>query len=80
MSEASLERRVENIIGLVLGKAVSPGERLAMASEPAWDSMKHIELVMTLEQELGISFEPEDIPRLTSSYVIIAKVKELHAS
>lgn len=80
MSEAPFERRVHNLIGLVLGKEVSPGEQIAMANEPAWDSIRHIELVMTLEQELGISFDPEDIPRLTSSCAIIAKVKALSAS
>lgn len=32
----------------------------------AWDSMNHLNLIVELEMELGISFEPEEIARMVS--------------
>ena len=80
MEDREYERRVADVVGLVLGRTVTPGEALEKSGEPLWDSMRHIELIMTLEQELGVSFEPEDIPGLTSLALITAKVRELHAA
>lgn len=77
MNRADSEKRVAEVVGLVLGRPVRPGEALDKAHEPLWDSMRHIELIMTLEQELGVSFAPEDIPALTSLALITAKVREL---
>lgn len=79
MRHAKLERRVASVVGLVLGRIVEPGENLQKSDEPLWDSMRHIELIMTLEQELGVSFEPEDIPALTSLALITVKMRELYA-
>lgn len=73
------EADIARLMGLALGRDVAPGESLDMAAEAAWDSMKHIEIILTLEQGLGLSFAPEDIPRLTSMRLITDKVKELDA-
>lgn len=32
----------------------------------AWDSINHLNLVLALEQQCGVSFSPEEIPELTS--------------
>lgn len=79
MPDASLESSAAKVMGLVFGKSISPDDSISMATEPAWDSMKHIELIMTLEQEFGVSFEPEEIPKLTSLSAVIAKLRELRA-
>ena len=65
------------LLGLLLGTNVSPGDDVSMGTSAAWDSMKHIEIIMTFEERFGISFEPEDIPLLTSQALLAAKVEEL---
>lgn len=35
-------------------------------STPAWDSINHLNLILALEQRFGISFDPEQIPAVTS--------------
>lgn len=50
-----------------------------MENQSDWDSMKHIEIIMTLEDELNISFEAGDIPNMTSLAEIIVKVKAMQA-
>lgn len=32
----------------------------------SWDSINHLNLVMALEQEFGVEFDPEDIEQLLS--------------
>ena len=33
---------------------------------PGWDSEKHVELVVALEEQFGCMFEAEEVPELTS--------------
>ena len=35
-------------------------------SAPAWDSLRHIELVMTVEAVFGVSFPPAEVTTMTS--------------
>lgn len=37
---------------------------------PAWDSIGHLNLILALEQQFDVSFEPEQIPQLTSVLAI----------
>jgi acyl carrier protein len=32
----------------------------------SWNSLKHIELIMTIEREFGVHFEASEVPALTS--------------
>jgi acyl carrier protein len=47
-----------------------PVEEITMDSSPdtveSWDSINHLNLVMALEQEFGVEFDPEDIEQLLS--------------
>jgi acyl carrier protein len=42
-----------------------------------WDSMHHLMLVVALETEFGISFEPEDISYMSSLDAIETKIKSI---
>jgi len=42
-----------------------------------WDSMHHLQLVISLETEFDISFEPEDIGSMKSLDEIEEKIKSL---
>jgi acyl carrier protein len=33
---------------------------------PSWDSLAHLRLILEIEQNLGIRFQSQDIPKLTS--------------
>jgi acyl carrier protein len=45
-----------------------PIERITPDSSPevleSWDSVQHLNLVLALEQEFGIQFEPEEMDRM----------------
>jgi acyl carrier protein len=47
-----------------------PAAQIAMASSPQtlerWDSVQHLNLVLQLEQQFGVPFEPEEMDRMTT--------------
>jgi acyl carrier protein len=47
-----------------------PAERFDDETAPAtvsgWDSARHVELVVALEEHFGCMFEPDEVPELTS--------------
>ncbi len=48
---------------------LSPHEittEMAMQDVELWDSIKHLELVTTLEATFGVTFDIDDIPTLTN--------------
>jgi acyl carrier protein len=49
-----------------------------------WDSLQHLNMVLALEQEFGVQFEPEEIEKLLSPALVTAlvadKVRALEAS
>lgn len=69
--------KVLEILSTLLDKDIKESSDVSMDNCELWDSMKHIEIISTLEDELEISFNIEDIPKLTSVEKILKAVKEL---
>ncbi len=42
----------------------------------AWDSLRHLNLVVALEAEFGVAFSPEEIVELVSVDIIALTLKE----
>ena len=71
MSE-SLEARVRRVAADVFNL---PFENVTRDTSPqtveSWDSVQHLNLVLALEQELGVSIDPEEIDKLQSVGAVI---------
>ncbi len=77
MSE-QLQDKFLKVMSLLFKREIKADDGLSMAANrKEWSSIKHIEIIMTMEEEFDISFEPEDIPLLTSQNVLWEKVQEL---
>jgi len=48
----------------------------SMSSLDSWDSLRHINLIIALEQEFDISFPDEEITLLTSAHLLGMAVSE----
>lgn len=72
-----IENNVAKILSMLLGQEISVGDDVTMQNQELWDSMKHIEIITTMEEELGISFNIEDIPKLTSMQKIVEAIKDM---
>ena len=46
---------------------------------PAWDSLKHMNLVLSLEQQFNITFSEEQIAEMMNVQLILLTVQELMA-
>lgn len=40
-----------------------------------WDSMNHLNLIVELEMELGVSFEPEEIAQMRDFHEVMRIIK-----
>ncbi|MEQ1804151.1 MAG: phosphopantetheine-binding protein [Burkholderiaceae bacterium] len=73
----NIETTLKDVIATVLGiKPESIGEDTSMDTVEAWDSIKHMNLVLALEEELGISIPDEDAANITSYPLIRLVVAE----
>lgn len=55
-----MKERVREIVSDVLFREV------AVDAPRDWDSMQNLNIVVALEQEFGLTFEPEDFERMQS--------------
>lgn len=71
----------ERIIELVSCIMEVPAESLTADSSPAnvesWDSLKHMNLVLALEEEFGIRLNDERIMKMVSVGAIVETISEL---
>lgn len=66
MNKNEVSEKLANILSTVFEKTISVKDNFSMESSDDWTSLKHIELIVMLEEEFEISFEPEIISELTS--------------
>lgn len=70
----------ERIVGLVSDIFEVPLAQVRADSSPdnveTWDSLRHLNLVLALEDEFGIQFTPEEIEQLLSVEIIESFVQE----
>ncbi len=78
MSE-SIEATAREILSVALGRDIGADERPRRMDEPAWDSLKHIEIVFSIEGAFGVRFSPDEMPLLDSLDAIVAMVGERRA-
>lgn len=78
---SDLKTRVRAVVAATFGVPVaSITADTGSQNLEAWDSMNHIHLIVALEAELGVSFEPERAIELTTVGAIEAAVAELGAT
>jgi acyl carrier protein len=75
-----LGRRVRAVVAATFGvPAASLTDESGAHSIEAWDSMNHIHLIVALEAELGVSFDPERAIELTTVGAIVQALRALGA-
>ena len=74
MSAAVLDDIRQTVAEVFLVEVQQVSAESSPESIPAWDSMGHLNLVLTLEQKFGVKFDPDQIPQLTSVWAIAEAV------
>jgi len=74
MSAAVLDDIRQTVAEVFFVDAQQVSAESSPESIPAWDSMGHLNLVLALEQKFGVTFDPDQIPQLTSVQTIAEAV------
>ena len=77
MSSNQVPLSLRNIVADIL--EISPEEvtpDLSSASVETWDSFRHLQLILALESEFGVQFDPQQIPELTTVAEIEAVLEQ----
>jgi acyl carrier protein len=74
VSNPEIATRIESVFGRVFGNRTPFSSTLSRGSEPRWNSMKHMEFLLGLEQEFGIRFDGADATDMTSIPDVIERV------
>ena len=66
-----IDERLRTILADVLGLDPDAVTDATAAGEvKAWDSVRHLQLVLAIEGDFDLAFDPEEIPTLTSAGAI----------
>ncbi len=67
-----MNERVRHILGVVLEMPEQDiNEKLSAEVASNWDSIRHLNLVMALEEAFGVSFSSDELGQLTSYRAIV---------
>ena len=69
-----MENRVLEIMRSVF-QTESVDEMCSQQNCERWDSMNHLNLIVELEMEFGVSFEPEEIAKMRNFNEVVQIVK-----
>ncbi len=69
--------KVLNIVSHIIGVPVEPlNEESSQYTVEYWDSLKHMNLILSLEEEFSVSLSDEEIMEISSIKDIIKLLKE----
>lgn len=74
MADPATRARVIDAVALVLGIDAPPGRSLSRDTTPEWDSLRHIEIMLAIEDEFGISLGEDEFAALNSVDAICQRV------
>ncbi len=74
LDEAKLKQVIANIFAVPVSDITEDSSK---DSIPNWDSLKHMNLVLALEEEFGVSIPDEDAANITSYKLIRLVLQEL---
>lgn len=70
-------KKVFNVVSNIIDVPVeSLNEESSQETVPYWDSLKHISIILAIEEEFNISFLDEEIFKISCIKDIIAQLKE----
>ncbi len=67
MNSSQVPTSLRNILAEILG--ISPDQvtpELGVGAVESWDSFGHLQLILAIEGEFGVQFDPQRIPELTT--------------
>jgi acyl carrier protein len=80
MDRIHIEQTVLTVLAAVLKRPFHDSVEITRQNTASWDSLKHIEIMFALEDELGAEFSEEELVMLDSVPKIVDAVLAKHAA
>lgn len=72
-----MEEKVKQVLANIFAVDISAiTDDSAPGKIKTWDSLRHMKMVLALEDEFGIEFEPDDIAQMLNYKLIVNIIKE----
>ncbi|MHA7736605.1 acyl carrier protein [Campylobacter coli] len=72
-----MEKQFYEILKNILEIEVNEHTNLSMNNCPEWNSLAHIDIIMSLEEEFEIKFDKENLTELNSQNMLLKEIKKL---
>ncbi|EAH6133147.1 acyl carrier protein [Campylobacter jejuni] len=72
-----MEKEFYEILKNILEIEVNEHTNLSMNNCPEWNSLAHIDIIMSLEEEFEIRFDKEKLTELNSQNMLLKEIKKL---
>jgi acyl carrier protein len=76
MTRIEIQEAVAELLSISLERHVAQAESVTRDSDPNWDSLKHVQLILLLEEHFGLQFSEEEMSALRSSDEIVHAIEE----
>ena len=80
MTDNQTEQQVQTVLETILGRQVGPGKSLTRATEPAWDSLRHIEILLAIEGICEVRFDEDEMGSLDTFEKLVQSVERHRAT
>lgn len=80
MTRTQIQSAVADLLTITLGRPVAQNESVSRDAESTWDSLKHVQLILMLEEQFGIQFNEEEMGSLRDSDGIVRAVEAKNAA
>ena len=80
MDRNQIEQTVLTVLATVLKSPIHDSADITRQNTASWDSLKHIEIMFALEDELGAEFSEEELVMLDSVTKIVDAILGKHAA
>lgn len=80
MNTQDIDVVIANVMSAILARQVSSGENIIRKNEELWNSLKHMQLIFSVESVFGIEFTEEDIALIVDVVSLKSKIEVYRAA
>lgn len=79
MTEQDTRATVKEVMELVFNQSFDDGDPIARSETPAWDSLKHVEMVFAVEDACAVQFTRDELENFDSLDSVVGAVETRRA-
>lgn len=80
MNQTEIESTVRSVLSAILRRDFAPGTDVVRSETEGWTSLKHVEIVFAIEEELGVEFPESSLGELDRASRFVAAAGALLAA